>query len=863
MFDLDRIAAGLPVGQRLTELTAALSALDARLVVQAPPGSGKTTVVPPLAANGHAGRVVVTQPRRIAARAAAHRLAELSGTALGREVGFTVRGESRQSGATRVEFVTTGVLVNRMLRDPELSGVGAVILDEVHERRLDTDLAFAMAHDIADLRDDLTLIAMSATLDAQRWAALLGTGAPAPVVDVPGALFPLTIEWAPPPSGVLPTYGGHLDNTFAAHLARVTADAMARRQIADDEPASCLVFVPGARDVDQLIGLLRHEPGLSPHVDVVGLHGSMDARHQDAVLRGGQRPRVIVSTAVAESSLTVPGVRIVVDAGLSREPRLDAARGITGLVTVRESRASAEQRAGRAARLGPGVAVRCFAHDEWAGMDAEATPEASVSDLAGAVLTLASWGSTRGDGMTLPDPLPADALERAIETLHGLGALDAKERPTDLGRRLSALPLDPRLGRALLVGSTRVGAARAAQVMAMLADDERVPGGDLLVQWRALVSGRSPVSRRWRHEAARLERMIPQSAQRQQASHTPSVPDDRAVGLLTALARPEWIAQRREPGGHSYLTAAGTGADLPRESALGHVEWLAISELTRTDTRTGSGRALRSSGSLVRAAAAIDEQIALEAGAELVTDNQTARWDPATGRVQTRAQHALGAITLSSTPARTRPDIAARASLEALPLVGLGIDEPGLLRWSDGAVGLRNRLAFLHSVDADSWPDMSQPELIARADEWLAKPLRTTGSTFDVDVTTALRTLLDWRQLAELERAAPERLPVPTGSQVRVRYPSPESGEQKPVLAVKLQECFGMRTTPRVSGVPVLMELLSPARRPLAITDDLESFWVNVYPQVRAENRRRYAKHPWPEDPLSAPPRRGTTRSGR
>lgn len=863
VFDLDRIAAGLPVGGRLDELAAALTAPDARLVVQAPPGSGKTTVVPPLAAHHHAGRVVVTQPRRIAARAAAHRLAELSGTALGREVGFTVRGESRRSDATRVEFVTTGVLVNRVLRDPELAGVGTVILDEVHERRLDTDLAFAMVHDVADLRDDLALIAMSATLDAQRWASLLGTGTPAPVVDVPGALFPLSVEWAPPPSGVLPTYGGHLDNAFAAHLARVTAATLAQHHAADGAPASALVFVPGARDVDQLIGLLRHEPGLAGDIEVAGLYGSMAAREQDAVLRGGGRPRVIVSTAVAESSLTVPGVRIVVDAGLSREPRLDATRGVTGLVTVRESRASADQRAGRAARLGPGVAVRCFARDEWAGMSAEATAEASVSDLAGAALTLACWGSARGQGMTLPDPLPSDALDRAIATLRGLGALDARERPTALGRRLSTLPLDPRLGRALLVGAARIGPSRAGKVMAMLASDERVPDGDLMVQWRALSSGRSPAARRWRHEATRLERMARGSDGRPGSASGAPLSDQAAVGLLAALARPDWIARRREPGGRAYLTASGTGVDLLRESSLVHSEWLAISELTRLDTRTGPARAAQASGSLVRAATALGEQTALDAGADLLDEQDTATWDPATGRVQTRRQRALGAIVLSSTPVRTRAAAAAGAALAALPQVGLGIDEPGLLRWSDGAVGLRNRLAFLHSVDASAWPDVSQPALVARADTWLARPLHTTGSTFDVDVTTALRTLLDWRQLAELDRAAPERLPVPTGSQVRVRYPSPESGEQKPVLAVKLQECFGMRTTPRVSGVPVLMELLSPARRPLAITDDLESFWVNVYPQVRAENRRRYAKHPWPEDPLTAPPRRGTTRSGR
>ena len=895
MFDLARIATGLPVGEHLAEFAAALGVPDARLVVQAPPGSGKTTVVPAVAANEHDGRVVVTQPRRIAARAAAHRLAQLTGTRIGDLIGFTVRGESKLSKATRIEFVTTGVLVNRALRDPELPGVGTVILDEVHERRLDADLAFAMVHDIAELRDDLALVAMSATLDASRWAQLLGSGtasaaaqsatatqpatvvtAPvttAPVITAAGALFPLDIRWAPPPSGVLATHGGHLDRAFAAHMASVCTRAMAEQPVTEQtqrgSDASMLVFVPGARDVDDLVALIAHSPELPRDVPVHGLFGSLPAREQDEILRGGDGPRVIVSTSIAESSLTVPGVRIVVDAGLSREPRLDAGRGVTGLVTVRESRASAEQRAGRAARLGPGTAIRCFARNDWAGMAADATPEASVSDLTGAVLTLACWGSARGAGLTLPDPLPLDGVERAIDTLQGIGALGADERATALGRELAQLPVDPRLGRALLEGAPRVGTARAARIVAMLAGDQRAPGGDVAALWRSLNHGNSPGARGWKQEADRLARMVSARSDESSGHH---MSDTDALGLVAALARPDWIAHRRGKGERAYLTASGTGVELPRESSAGNAEWLAITELTRTDGRAADARSQFFEGSLVRGAIAISEELTLQAGAGLLSVREQATWGPDTGRISTRRERALGAIVLTSTPVRTPAALALTTAMAALPEAGLGLQSrgtqsPGLLRWSPPASGLRNRLAFLHQVKPDSWPDMSAEALLSTVDTWLTPALRKAlgkgGSTFDAELCAALRSLLDWRQAAELDTAAPERLQVPSGSHVLVRYPAPEAGETKPVLAVKLQECFGLRRTPRIYGVPVLMELLSPARRPLAITDDLESFWVNVYPQVRAENRRRYAKHPWPDNPLDAPPRKGTSRSGR
>lgn len=858
-FDLARISQGLPVGSRRQELSSALRPAGARLVVQAPPGSGKTTVVPAVVANQVEGTVLVTQPRRIAARAAARRLAQLDSSPMGAHVGFTVRGESTVRPGTKVEFVTTGVLVNRLLRTPDLPGVGAVVLDEVHERRLDTDLAFAMLHDIGQLRDELVLVAMSATLDSQHWAGLLGGSAPADVVDIPGELYPLDIVWRPAPGGA-PSSRGHLSREFAAHLAHVTVEAFEQ-----DPQGSALVFVPGARDVADLV-LATFVPG----VEVLGLHGSMDARAQDHVLRGGPKPRIIVSTALAESSLTVPGVRLVVDAGLSREPRMDAGRGVSGLVTVRESRASAEQRAGRAARLGPGRAVRCFSRDSWARMDEHATPEAQVAELSPTVLTLACWGSARGSGMAWPDPLPGDALDRAVATLQGLGALDEDERPTDLGRRLSLVPTEPRLARALLAGGPEIGTRRTAQIVAMLDADERAPGGDLSKLWSLLARGHGPASGRWRHESTRLGRIADTALREEGDEHGAhrrdadglrahgTTPDDAtALGLVAALARPEWIARRREPGSRSFLTASGTGAELPRESTLGSAQWLAVTELSRV----ASGP--QSSGTLIRAAAVLDEELALQAGEKLLGSTEVFGWDPGSGRVQGRRESRLGAILLTSTPIRPTPTQARPVLLAELAARGLGLDEPGPLRWSPAALALRARLGFLHSQLGPGWPDMRAEALLANAERLLAGRAGTTGSSYHIDLTAALHALLDWHQRAELDRLAPPRLTVASGSAVPVRYPDPDEPHGRPALSVKLQECFGMRESPRIGGVPVVMELLSPARRPLAITDDLSSFWSGAYQQVRAENRARYAKHPWPADPLSAPPRRGTTRSGR
>lgn len=547
-FDLHTIGAGLPVAAHREEIQAA--ARQGAMVVTAPPGTGKTTLVPPLVAEATAadalgttsgdtrprptadsrqpGLTLVTQPRRIAVRAAARRIAALDGSSVGGPVGFTVRGERKVSDHTRIEMLTPGVLLRRLLADPELTGVSAVVLDEVHERSLDTDLLLGMLAEVRQLREDLLVAAMSATVDAQAVATLLGG---APVVEVPGILHPLAIDYAPAPTARLDARG--VTGEFLDHVAR-TAAAAQRTAGADTD---ALVFLPGAREVDEVVARLQ---GLVDGVDVLPLHGRLPSRVQDRATSGrrpGDLPRIVVSTAVAESSLTVPGVHLVIDAGLSREVRRDRERDMTGLVTVSASQASAQQRAGRAARLGPGRAVRLYAEADWARMPAHSPAEITATDLTDAALLLACWGTPRGEGLSLLTPPPAREIAQAESTLQSLGLIDTEGRPTPTGQRVSRLPIGVREARALVdgarlrlgtggEGSERTSSAPdparfAAEVVAAISDDHRPTGADLPRLLRELRSGggggggggqegtvgRGDGARRWRREADRLTRI--------------------------------------------------------------------------------------------------------------------------------------------------------------------------------------------------------------------------------------------------------------------------------------------------------------------------------------------------------------------
>lgn len=862
LFDLARIGADLPFAAALPALRDALSTTGTA-VVQAPPGTGKTTLVPPAvammgvamtgaaASNVGRGRVVVTQPRRVAARSAARRLAELSGTPVGGLAGYTVRGDRQVGRQTVVEFVTPGVLVRRLIADPDLPGNSAVVLDEVHERDVESDLVFALLCELRQLRDDLPVVAMSATVEAGRFAQLLGeaSGSSAPVVDVPSTLHPLEVRYAPPPVARLDARGvtdGFLDHVAATTAAEVTATGV-----------DALVFLPGVREIDRVVRSLGARLGSG--AEVLPLHGGLDAAAQDRAVSGSARrgvPRVVVSTDLAESSLTVPGVRLVVDACLSREPRRDSARDMTGLVTVSASRDSCIQRAGRAARLGPGVVLRLLTKDEFSHLPAHRTPAIATSDLTTFALDVACWGAPRGEGLALPDAPPAAEMSRAQAVLKHLGAIDADGRATDRGRALARVPADPRHARALLDGAPLVGRRSAARVTALLASGRRSPGGDLVADLRALQDGRAPDSGAWDREARRLERLVsedkndggqPPAAAGAGTVRNETVPMDTAVGLVVALAHPDRIARRR---GEQYSFVSGTGAVLPPGSSLRGQEWLAVAEVGRA-----SGRAAGEAGAVIRAAAPIDRVDAERAAAGGIDDDEVASFSG--GILTARRIRRLGSLELSSTPVRAGYASAVTAVAEAVRARGIGELTP-----DDESLRLCRRIALAHRELGEPWPDVSPGALADRIEDWLGPEidaLTAGGRIAGRTIGPALRRLLPWPGAARFDELVPDRLQVPSSSSYRVDYPDPGS-DDAPVLAVKLQECFGWTASPRIcdARVPVTVHLLSPAGRPLAVTRDLEFFWREAYPAVRSEMRGRYPKHPWPEDPMTAEPTRHT-----
>ncbi|GLZ78570.1 ATP-dependent helicase [Actinorhabdospora filicis] len=792
----------LPVRDALPALAEALDG-DGAAVLVAPPGSGKTTLVPLWLADRLDGRVIVAEPRRVAVRAAARRMAHLTGTPVGDLVGYRHRGETRAGPRTRVEVVTTGVLVRMLQRDPELPGVAAVVIDECHERHLDTDLAIAFTADVrANLRPELRLLATSATAQAERLATVLGG---APIVTAHVAPHPLTLKWRPPGRVLDAPHGLRVDPRFLDHVATVVRDAW------DEETGSILVFLPGAGEIE---AVRRRLPGIPAAI----LHGGRS--DQDEALRPSAR-RVVLASAVAESSLTVPGVSVVVDAGLARVPRVDHARGLGSLATVRVSQAAADQRAGRAGREGPGTAYRCW--DEGERLAAFPEPEIAVADLTAFALELACWGEPTGAGLALPDPPPAAALDVATGVLSALGAVDG-DRVTPRGRAIAAVGAHPRLARALLDGAPHVGGERAAGIVAVLSGDHR-GSDDLAALWRSVRTDPA-----WRAESRRLRAAV---------SDHPRGPlsDDLAAGLVTGLAYPERIARAR---GGAYLMTGGTAAELAPGTALTGAAWLAVADAARQPGHRNAR---------VRLAAVIDEATAREAHGPPVTTSAVT-WD---GDVTARETTRLGAIVLSEKPLRNPdPALVAAALAEGLAKEGLG-----LLGWDADSRGVRDRLAFLHAVLGEPWPDVSDAALLARAAEWLGPELaraRRRGDLAAVRPGQALRRLPPWPEAGRFEELAPERIEVPTGSRIRLDYTDPGA----PVLAVKVQEVFGWTATPRVAGgrVPVVLHLLSPAGRPAAVTGDLASFWGEGYRQVRAQLRGRYPRHPWPEDPANAEPTR-------
>ncbi|MFF4167391.1 ATP-dependent helicase HrpB [Streptomyces sp. NPDC001741] len=840
----------LPVRTAVPALERALEERGAA-VLCAPPGTGKTTLVPlvlaGLTGGGPLRRVLVAEPRRIAARAAARRMAWLLGEGPGGRVGFTVRGERVVGPDTVVEVVTTGVLLQRLQRDQEQAGVDVVIIDECHERHLDADTAAAFLLDVREtIRPELRLVAASATTDAEGWARLLGD---APVVEAQGVSHPVEVVWAPPAGPVRPPHGMRVDPALLTHVAAVVRRALAERD------GDVLCFLPGVGEIGRVAGQLA-----GVDAEVLQVHGRAPAGVQDAVLAGSSKGRrVVLATSVAESSLTVPGVRVVVDSGLAREPRTDHARGLSALTTVRASRAAGRQRAGRAGREAPGAVYRCWDEAEDGRLAAFPSPEIKVADLAAFALQAACWGDPGATGLALLDAPPAGAMAAAREVLEAVGAVDAAGHATRRGARMSRLGLHPRLARALLDGAEEVGGRRAAEVVALLSEEPpREYGDDLAHALRTARRGGDGYAARWRQEVRRLSRFPGSSADTASsdagtasasavdtafsAAGTAHGPDDAAVGLVAALAFPERVARARGDG--AFLMASGTGAELGSGSRLRSAPWLAVAVADRP-AHAASAR--------VRLAAVVDEGTARLAAGHLLFSGEEVRW--AGGDVVARSVERVGAVELSARALREpAPDLVRGALLE-----GLRREGTGLLRWTRDGEQLRLRLAFLHRVLGEPWPDVSDGALLARAEEWLDPELSRSRRRSDlgrIDAAQAVRRLLPWTtgDAARLDELAPERIEVPSGSRVRLEY-----GGEQPVLAVKLQELFGLRETPRVAGVPVLVHLLSPAGRPAAVTADLASFWRDGYRDVRAELRGRYPKHPWPEDPATVEATRFTS----
>ncbi|MEU6313452.1 ATP-dependent helicase C-terminal domain-containing protein [Streptomyces sp. NPDC047014] len=896
----------LPVREAVPAL---LSALDGHgtAVLCAPPGTGKTTLVPlvlaGLTGGGPRRRVLVAEPRRIAARAAARRMAWLLGEAVGGSVGFTVRGERVAGPDTVVEVVTTGVLLQRIQRDQELAGVDVVVLDECHERHLDADTAAAFLLDVREtLRPELRLVAASATTDAAGWARVLGG---APVVEAAGVSYPVETVWAPPPRAVRPPHGMRVDPAQLAHVASVVRRALAERA------GDVLCFLPGVGEIARVAGQLS-----GADAEVLQLHGRAPAAVQEAALTACGHRRVILATSVAESSLTVPGVRVVVDSGLAREPRVDHARGLGALATVRASRAAGRQRAGRAGREAPGVVYRCWSEAEDGRLPAFPAPEIRIADLTQFALQTACWGDPDATGLALLDPPPAGAMAAAREVLQAIGALDPTGRPTPRGTHMSTLGLHPRLSRALLDATPLLGARRASELVALLSEEPpSTYGDDLTTAWHQARTSTDPYATRWRRETTRLQRLAshpsgttatpqhrpephpappaleargagrspgnpaapdarpgphpaPPALEARGAGRSPGdaaapnrrpephqappafeargagrSPDEGAAGLIAALAFPERVAKARADT--AYLMASGTAAELAKNSPLRQTPWLAVAVADRSP-HTPSAR--------IRLAATLDEDTARTAAAHLLTATEEVRWED--GDLLARAVDRLGAIELAVRPLRTPDPALVRAAL----LDGLRSDGLGLLRWTPDARALRARLDFLHRTLGGAWPDVADDAaLLARADDWLEPELSRARRRADlarIDAGQALNRLLPWAtgEATRLDELAPERIEVPSGSRIRVDYTA-----EQPVLAVKLQELFGLAQTPRVAGVPVLVHLLSPAGRPAAVTADLASFWQGGYRAVRAELRGRYPKHPWPEDPATAQPTRHTS----
>jgi len=811
----------LPIDVVLDELAGTLARTNAAVLV-APPGAGKTTRVPLALLDARwlgNKKIIMLEPRRIAARASAERMAKTLGEPVGQTVGYRVRFGSKVSRVTRIEVVTEGIFSRQILDDPELSGVAAVLFDEFHERSLDADIGLALARDAqTGLREDLRILVMSATLDGARVAKLLGD---APVISSEGRAFPVETRY--------------LGRKADAPLERQMADAIAMSLRAD--PGSVLAFLPGAAEIRRTQNFLA-ERVHDASVEIVPLFGALDAGVQDRAIAPapkGQR-KVVLATSIAETSLTIEGVRIVVDSGVARVPRYEPDIGLTRLETVRASRAAVDQRRGRAGRTEPGVCYRLWDEPQTASLAAYTQPEILSADLSSLVLDLAQWGVSDPATLAFLDPPPAPALKEARSLLRELGALDGDGRITAEGNSLRALALPPRLAR-MIVDSHRLGAGEeAAEIAAILT--ERGLGGDSvdleyrLDQFRRdraqrATSARS-LARRWAEQVA--------------SSSSPQGGGELTVGIMLAFAFPDRVARNR--GNGSFVLANGRGAAVEQTSALARAPYIAVAELTGTAAQ----------GRILLAAPITQADIERHFADEIETADEIS-FDRTALALRARRKRTLHAITLSEAPMALTPS-AETARVLADGLIAAGVER---LPWSKPLKQWRDRVMFLRKAegDASQWPDLSDNALAAQREAWLVPALYDKTSLKDVsagDLSDALMTLLPWELRARLEREAPTHFEAPTGTQLAIDY----EAEQGPTIAVRLQELFGLTAHPSIAkgAVPLVLELLSPAHRPVQVTRDLPGFWRGSYAAVRSDLRGRYPRHPWPEDPASAMPTR-------
>jgi ATP-dependent helicase HrpB len=818
--------APLPIDGALPALTDALRGRNAAVLV-APPGAGKTTRAPLVLAQepwAKGRKILVLEPRRIAARAAAARMAATLREPVGETVGYRVRFGAKVSRRTRIEVITEGVFTRLVIDDPALDGVAAVLFDEFHERSLDADLGLALARDAqGGLREDLKLLVMSATIDGARIARHLGD---APVIASEGRAFPIETR-----------YIGR--DTTVPIEAQVT-DATVRALRA--EGGSILVFLPGTAEIRRTETRLKERVS-DPAVDVVPLYGALDAAAQDRAITPAPpgRRKVVLATSIAETSLTIEGVRIVIDSGLARVPVFEPDVGLTRLETVRVSRAAADQRRGRAGRTEPGVCYRLWEEGQTASLEPFLRPEILSADLSSLVLDLAQWGVVDPDQLTFLDAPPRAALTEAKALLRELGAIDADGRITAEGKALNRLPLPPRLAR-MVVDAAREGAGRLAADIAAIVT-ERGLGGDDVDLGHRLDRLRRDRSRRAEDARAMAKRWADFAADKEAAQAASLSP-----GAILALAYPDRVAKNRGGGNGAFLLANGRGANVDAASALAREPYLAVAEIIGSAAQ----------GRIVLAAPITLAEIEARFG-DRIEAREEITFDPQSLSLRGRRLRRLGALALAEQPIAVTADETSAHALAA----GIARVDLDRLPWSKALTQWRDRVLFLRRAEGEEWPDLSDEGLAAHIEDWLTPTLAgktAIGQLGGDELAVALAALLPHRLQRRLDAEAPTHFAAPSGSRVPIDY----AAEEDPKLAIRVQELFGLARHPTVAGgrVPLVIELLSPAHRPVQVTRDLPGFWRGSYAAVRSEMRGRYPRHPWPDDPLAAPATRRTKPRG-